>query len=140
MIWPFKKKQPKLIMHQVSVPVLIRQVIYDTMLTPAEDIANYMGLPPISEEVSEMEEQASQDRISKFAILLPFIDSHADIVGRIASSAYVLEDKEEPIAEQDVEQLTALFRTVALSAALSTVSTLITMGMIEVKVKGPDVE
>ena len=140
MIWPFKKKKPKLIMHQVSVPVLIRQVIYDTMLTPPEDIANYMGLPPISEEVSEMEEQASQDRISKFGILLPFIDSHADIVGRIASSAYVLEDKDEPIGEQDVEQLTALFRTVALSAALSTVSTLLTMGLIELKVKGPDVE
>jgi len=52
---------------QVSLPVLIRQVIYDSMLTPPEGIAIAMGLPPISDEVSEMEERASEDRLSKFS-------------------------------------------------------------------------
>lgn len=131
----FKRKRKKVTMHQVPLPVLIRQVIYDTMLTPAEEIANYMGLPPISEEVSDMEEQASQDRLAKFAVLLPFIDAHADIVGKVASSAYVLEDKDEPIADNDIEQLTMLFKTVSLSAALSCISTLMSLGLIETTVK-----
>jgi hypothetical protein len=136
----FKRKKKKVTMHQVPLPVLIRQVIYDTMLTPPEDIANYMGLPPISEDVSEMEELASQERISKFGVLLPFIDAHADIVGKITSAAYVLEDKDDPIEQKDIEQLHVLFRTISLSAALSCISTLISLGLLEPTVKGPDAE
>jgi hypothetical protein len=57
----------------VSLPILMRQVIYDTMLMPAEDIANAMGLPPISDEVADMEEQASEKRLQRFSRLLPLI-------------------------------------------------------------------
>ena len=116
----------------VSLPVLIRQVIYDTMLMPTEDIANAMGLPPISDEVADMEEQASEKRLQRFARLLPLIDSHADIAAKIAVAAYLLEDDEiEEKLVEDTETLQRLFRLVALSSSLSCISTLFNLELIE---------
>ena len=116
----------------VSLPVLIRQVIYDTMLMPTEDIANSMGLPPISDEVADMEEQASEKRLQRFSRLLPLIDSHADIAAKIAVAAYLLEDDEiEEKLVEDTETLQRLFRLVALSSSLSCVSTLFNLELIE---------
>jgi len=121
--------------QQVPLPVLIRQVIYDSMLMPAEDIAYAMGLPPVSEDVAEMEERASQERLERFSSLIPFIDSHADIAAKIAASAYMIEDEEADDGEKfelgDIENLTKLFRLVALSSTLSCVSTLINLGLIQ---------
>jgi len=119
-------------MLSVSLPVLIRQVIYDTMLMPTEDIANSMGLPPISDEVADMEEQASEKRLQRFSRLLPLIDSHADIAAKIAVAAYLLEDDEiEEKLVEDTETLQRLFRLVALSSSLSCVSTLFNLELIE---------
>lgn len=137
MFWKKKRKLKRLEIKHLPLPVLIRQVIYDTMLMPAEKIANLMGLPPISEEVAEMEERESQKRLERFATLLPFIDSHADIAAKIAASAYMIEDEEEDYGEleklgvEDLEQLTRLFRLVALSSSVSCVSTLFNLGLIK---------
>jgi hypothetical protein len=90
-----RKKKVRIAVETVPLPVLIRQVIYDSMLMPTEDIANALGLPPISDEVADMEEQASEDRLERFSSLIPFIDSHADMISKIATSAYLLEDSDE---------------------------------------------
>ena len=137
-----KRNFERLEVKHIPLPVLIRQVIYDTMLMPAEDLAHAMGLPPISEEVSEMEERASQERLERFSFLLPFIDSHADIASKIAVSAYMLEEDGEEELEKfgidDIENMGKLFRLVALSSSLSCVSTLFSLGLIESKVKNHD--
>lgn len=130
-----KKKRSMQISRLLTVPlpVLIRQVIYDSMLEPAEDIAEALGLPPISDEVSEMEERASQDRLQVFSQLLPFIDSHADIAAKIASAAYVFSDEidtEEKVNQIDVDEMTKLFRLVALSSSVSCISTLFSLDLI----------
>ena len=120
-------------MLTVPLPVLIRQVIYDSMLEPAEDIAETLGLPPISEEVAEMEERASQDRLEYFSHLLPFIDSHADIAAKIAAAAYVLSDEvdtEEKLNSIDIADMTKLFRLVSLSSSVSCISTLYSLDLI----------
>lgn len=141
-LWRKKKKQVRL--KHIPLPILIRQAIYDTMLEPAEGIAEAMGLPPISSEVSEMEERASQERLERFAALLPFIDSHSDIAARIATSAYVLDDsgdKEIPmVSEQDIDSMTKLFKLVALSSSLSCISSLFSLGFIESKAVSHDNE
>lgn len=134
MLWRKKKrKQDDVKIKHIPLPVLIRQVIYDTMLVPAEEIADAMGLPPISDEVAEMEEQASQERLERFAALLPFIDSHADIVSKIATTAYMLEEYEEQetFSIGDAEDMHKLFRLVALSASISCVSTLFNLNLIK---------
>jgi hypothetical protein len=124
---------------KISLPVLIRQIIYDSMLTPPEGIASLMELPPISEEVSDMEHQASEDRIEKIQTLLPFIDAHADIAARISAAAYRLEEPEsEKMEEEELDQMLSLFRIVSLASAVSCVSTLVSLGFIESKVVSID--
>lgn len=131
----WKQKPKRVLVEQVSLPVLIRQVIYDSMLTPAEGIANQLGLPPISDEVSEMEERASEERLSRMSSLLPFIDAHADIAAKIASAAYILEDDDGKfIDDEERLSMTSLFRLVSLSASISCVSTLLNLGLVDSKV------
>lgn len=134
--WKKKKKKEDVRIKHIPLPVLIRQVIYDTMLMPAEEIAEAIGLPPISDEVAEMEERASQERLERLATLIPFIDSHADIVSKIAASAYMLEDdgsEDMKLTLGDLDDMTKLFRLVALSSALSCISTLFSLNLIKSK-------
>jgi len=73
--------------------------------------------------------------LERFSQLIPFIDSHAEISSKIAVSAYALEDdyELEKFGLEDLENLTKLFRLVALSSTLSCVSTLFNLGLIEEK-------
>lgn len=132
----FFRRKKKITVTQVPLTVLMREIIYDAMLTPVEGIAESMGLPPISDDVAEMEAQASEDRLYNIAALIPFIDAHADIAAKIATAAYLLdEDNSEEVSDEQLDQLTHLFRMVALSSAVSCVSTLNNIGLIESRVQ-----
>jgi hypothetical protein len=111
-----RRKNKKSPVIQVPLTVLMREIIYDSMMHPTEGIANSMGLPPISPEVADMEEQASESRLSNIAELIPFIDAHSDIAAKIATSAYLLDDEnKESVSNDNLEQLNALFRMVSLA-------------------------
>jgi hypothetical protein len=113
----------------------MRQIVYDTMLTPTEGIAEMMGLPPISDEVADMEEEAHEIRLSNIAGLLPFIDAHAEILAKIATAAYTLDnDLPEEVPAGGMEMLSDLFKMVALASSVSCVSTLKNIGLIDSKV------
>jgi hypothetical protein len=139
-MWPFKRKEKQDTFEVVNVPfpILIRQVIYDSVFEASEEIANMMGLPPISDEVSEMESRASQHRIDKFAPLLPIIDTHADISAQIASFAYIVESKREDktfvVDEEGIEELRKLFKLISLSAAVSCISSLMNLKLLHTEV------
>ena len=131
-----KKKVKKVEVKHVPLPILIRQVIYDSMLEPSEGIAEAMGLPPISDEVADMEEDASQERLERIANLLPFIESHSGITSRIAAAAYALDDDIDVenilnLNEQDYEKIYDLIRIVTLASSISCVSTLVNLGLVE---------
>ena len=131
----WRRNKRKITVTQVPLSVLMRQIVYDAMLTPTEEIAEMMGLPPISDEVAQMEEEAHQDRLSSIAALLPFIDAHADILAQVATSAYLLDaDKDEEVPLEGLDHLNQLFRMVALASSVSCVSTLSNIGLIESKV------
>jgi hypothetical protein len=135
-----KKKKNRVEIKHVPLPILMRQAIYDSMLEPAEGIAEALGLPPISDEVSEMEERESQKRLERFASLIPFIDSHSDLASRIASAAYLLDYDEEDqdmtkLVTQLEDKLVDLFKIVAISSSVSCISTLFNLGLLESKVE-----
>jgi len=139
-----KKKKSRVEIKHVPLPILMRQAIYDSMLEPAEGIAEALGLPPISDEVSEMEELESQKRLERFASLIPFIDSHSDLASRITAAAYLLDDDDQDLdvlkLGADVEEkLVDLFKLVAISSSVSCISTLFNLGLLESKVE-TDVE
>ena len=139
MIFRRKKRKKTVEVKHVPLPILIRQTIYDTMLEPAEQIAEAMGLPPISDDVADMEADASQARLERIAGLLPFIDSHSDLTSRIAAASYALDDDVDAenilkLNEDDYEKIYSLFKIVAMSSSISCVSTLVQLGLIESKV------
>jgi len=139
-----KKKKNRVEIKHIPLPILMRQAIYDSMLEPAEGIAESLGLPPISDEVAEMEEQESQKRLERFASLIPFIDSHSDLASRITSAAYLLDYDEEDqdmakLVNQLEDKLVDLFKIVAISSSVSCISTLFNLGLLESKVE-TDVE
>lgn len=136
MIFRRKKKRTSVEVKHIPLPILIRQTIYDTMLEPAEGIAEAMGLPPISDEVADMEADASQERLESIARLLPFIESHSDIASRIAAAAYALDDDMDVqnilnLSEEDYEKIYSLFKIVAMSSSISCISTLVNLGLVE---------
>lgn len=133
-----KKKITRLV--EVRMPILIRQMIYDSIFDDPEHIAEAMGLPPISKEVSEMEEQASVDRLRPFAPLIPFLESYADIAARIAAAAYSIESVDDGLLdgineEEHLETITALFRLVSLSSSVSAISILMDIGLLDTEVR-----
>lgn len=136
----FKRKKKRIRVHAVPMPVLIRQAIYDSIFEEnAEEIATILGLAPVSDEVSEMEAQASSRRIEGLAPLMPIIDAHSDIAARIASAAYVIQAKDEGredfLSETSIDDLSNLFKLVSISSAVSCISTLIHLDLIETKVE-----
>lgn len=143
-MWPFKRKRREHIISKVinvPMPVLIRQAIYDSIYTEAEDISFAMGISPISDEVADMERQASEDRIGKFDPLLPFIEAHSDISARVSATAYILtaEKYDEAFDDPDnFEELVKLFKTISLSATVACISKFIDLGLLETKVVPDD--
>jgi len=139
-----KDQEPKyrVEVQKIPLPVLIRQAIYDSLLEPAEEIAAALGLPPISQEVAEMEEEASQKRLEEFSALMPFIDSHSDIISRVTSSAFLLNEdnkgKLESIGVEDLSDLTEMFKIVSISSVVSCLSALHNLGLIETMVTSND--
>ena len=133
-----KRKRERTEVKHIPLPILIRQAIYDTMLEPSEGIAEAMGLPPISDEVAEMEVADSQKRLERFSKLFPFIDSHSDMAARIAAAAYSFEDEDDQLGslgDIDIEKITSLFKVVAISSSISCISTLFNLGLLESKVE-----
>lgn len=143
MWWPFRRHKHEYIDQIISVPlpILMRQVIYDSIYSSSEEIAALMGLPPISDEVAQMEEDASQDRIARFAALLPFIDAQAEIAAQVSATAYSLEAGDLGIEKLDgehLQELTKLFKLVSLSASISCISTLMNLGLLDTEVVSDD--
>lgn len=135
-----RKKKSKIKVRAMPMPVLIRQAIYDSIFEEnAEEIAAMLGLSPVSEDVSQMESEASQERINKFNVLMPLIDAHSDISAKIAAAAYVIQAKEEGkevfIEGDSQDDLAHLFKIVSMSSAVSCLSTLIGLGLVETKVE-----
>lgn len=136
-MWPFKNKKHEII--QVPYQSLVRQAIYDSIFEEnAEKIAEMLGLSPVSEDVSELEERDSQERLGRFSALMPFIDAHSDIAAKIAASAYVIqaeqEGKSEFINGTNIDDLSDLFKLVSMSSAVSCISTLMNLGLLETEV------
>jgi hypothetical protein len=128
----------------IPLPILTRQNVYDSIFDDVEKIANKMGLPPISEEVSDMEKEASYRRIARFAPLLPFIDAQADISARVSATAYLitlgLEDEDRSMLERELDEVISLFKLVSVSAAVSCISTLINLELLSTDVVSKDEE
>jgi hypothetical protein len=111
---------------EISLGGFVRQVIYDTLLMDSEAIAEALGLPPISEDVAEMEAQASERRMSELDSIMPLIASHAEISCQAAMASLAIQGAAIP------DEWAVLFRVLCFSSAVSCISTFKELGLIEV--------
>lgn len=136
-----KDKEPEEIVEYMTVPVatLLRNIIYDSMLMEPEAIANKLGLSPVSEDVSEMEEDASQERLEKIAPLIPLIEAHSMLSSEISLAGYSSIANIDEMDDDTKELYKKFFATISFTAAVSCVSTLVDLGLLETSILELDI-
>lgn len=68
--------------HPRPLVVVHRQALFDVAQN-GKDIAEFVGLPPISEEVADMERRASHDRLHRVSGLFPGVSDHAAFLAAV---------------------------------------------------------
>jgi len=132
----FKKKKSnnKLKITQLSPKSQMRKIIYDSGCKHPEQVAILMGLGTVSDDVAEMELEASERRVHRLDPILPLIETSALVAAQVSAMAFIqgeVEDGEEPPGEEVVVALTQMFKIVSIASAVSCMSTLIDLGLIE---------
>lgn len=132
MTWFRRKKETKI--KYIAASTLIRNIIYDSLANNPEGVAKLLGLQPVSDEVSEMEDRASEHRISRMAALLPIIEKHSEIAGKVSAASYAISSgiDEEALTEELLSAMAAMFKVVSYSACISCISQLVDLELIEV--------
>lgn len=128
-----RKKNNKITITTISPQVLIRKIIYDSGCTDPEAVALVLGLSPISDEVAEMEEQASTERVSRIAALLPIIEAHASIAAQVAAASYATESldlEDADLPDETLAALVTLFKFVSFSASMTCLAALVDMNIL----------
>lgn len=141
-MWPFKKKHE----HEeettyITLPVstLLRNILYDSLIKDPELLSAELGLPAISEDVSEMEEEASQARLDKISVLMPFIEAHAQLSSKVIMAGYSKALPVEGMTDELAETINTFFELISFASALSCVSSLVDLGLVEPSVTGLNV-
>lgn len=84
----FKQRKPKFasITSLAEVKSYIREFVFDTQINDGPEIAEMFGCPPISDEVLEKEEEASEERLEAVGHLIPLMYNYASLFAEAVSS------------------------------------------------------
>lgn len=129
MRWPWKKKQDKVLLFEVPVGMLMRQTVYDSMIGDPEETADMLGFPPQSDDVSDMERSASEDRLDRVSVLMPVIKMQSGVVAQ-AAAMFQSEKAPKEFSEELVETVITAYTAVAFSAAVAVVSNLVDLKLL----------
>ena len=127
-----KKKQRGVKVMTLSPSVLIRKVIYDSGCKNPEAIAEHLGLNRVSDDVMEMEVQASDERLSRIMNIMPIIEAHATISAQVSAAAYAVgtQEEDEEVDPAMLDALVLLFKAVSVSSAVSCTAALMDLNLI----------
>lgn len=143
---PLKKfLKPK---HQESQVILVplamlaRQAVFDTRLSDPQTLGHLLGFPPMSEDVAEMENQASIERVDAIQSLYPIISLHGDIVSEaickyLARTGGPVDEATPDMIEEYENFLRRLCQPVMITACLSLLSVLYEYGLIHIMGSNP---
>jgi hypothetical protein len=129
-----KKHGPNIDITTLSPSAQIRKIIYDTGCKDPEKVALLMGLTNLSNDVAEMEIDASERRINRILPIFPVVESHAMVSAQVSAMSYfnsAVDDGEEMPEEELVIALTQMFKFVSFSAAVSCLAALFDLGLIK---------
>jgi len=124
-----KDTQPKMI----DVESHIRELLFDSQIPEANDIALLLGSKPISADLLEREEEESDNRVAHVEHLLPLLHSYATLI----SGGVIQFQKKDPevgdIPEAFWKLTSKLLETVSFNVLVGTLSQLHNLEMIEIK-------
>lgn len=137
---PFKRsrkgsRDPQIIM--VPLGALAREAVFDTRIADPQTLTALLGMPPMSDDVAEMEDEASRIRVNDLQALYPVISLHADVMADTISKYLAKMDndavKDHPALIEDYENfLHGICRPVTVTSCLSLLSVLNAYGLIQI--------
>ena len=89
-----------------------------------------LDLSPLSDDVLEMEEEASHMRLHRVDKFMPLLEMHAMVMGRISLAAYKMSNDDKDLDEDEEAELQILFRLLAFSSSLTSLSLLLDLGLV----------
>lgn len=109
---------------------LQRQMLYDAFGEP-EEVAELVGLPPISEEGMDAERKAARARAEAIVAVAPLLVHQAQFMAFACATAQLNEADEEPDPVQQ-EALHRAFNNICLGAVMAAVASAVDLGVLVV--------
>ena len=129
----FKKKKKNLVPPMAEVNNRIRGFIMDSQIQNSHEIAYIMGLPNLSDELAEKEEQVSDDRLERIEYLIPILYAHAHTLAEASIEYQKANIEDSNVLPKEVCIFgRKLLEQVALSALMGSTSQLIDMGLLTI--------
>lgn len=131
----FKRKR-KSKLSMLDMNARLRGFILDSQIQNPHELAEVLGLPRISDEIADREEEESDIRVERVAHLVPFVYtySHSLAEGSVELQKHSLENA-SAIPEEIWMFSRRMMEQVAMSAMLGSLSQLIDMGLLQVPKK-----
>lgn len=127
----FKKK--KLNLSMLDVASRLRGFILDTQIQKPHEMAELLGLSPISDEVADREEEESDIRVERIAHLIPLVYTYAH---SLAEGSIEVQknsaDNLDGLPEEIWMVSRRMMEQVAMSAMLGSIAQLVDMNLLEI--------
>jgi hypothetical protein len=133
----FNSDKYEIVSSDVPFSTITRWYLYDTDLVKNKnEIAEMLGLTPISEEGENKEQEDSDNRIKQMAPLMPYLEAMSELSANAISSMHIKEllskvpeDKQEQALEE-LESMGTVYKAIALSTLIGSFSIALNLGMI----------
>lgn len=136
MIWRRKKRKKETFIQEVPMSTLARWYFYDAGLDDPNKMAMSVGMMPDSVEGSEMEEEASDQRMERIIPLIPFLETISEINARSIATLqfdYFMENNhmDPEQLEHEKGHIEDMYRQVGYSALLAAFAGALELGIID---------
>ena len=128
---PFNEDLPGMTPVYVPMSMIVRSVIYDAGFSNPEAVVASLGLQTVSDDVAEMEQDASDRRLDAIEPLAPLLGVISAMLAKATVAYSVSELNEDEVTEEMQKHLTDQFQRLALGSAICAVSTLIEIGLVK---------
>ncbi len=131
-----KSNEFETISQDIPLSTLMRWYIYDTGMGYENEIAELIGLTPVSEEGNKKERQDSELRLEKVLDLMPYLDLISDVAADAVSNMQLKEMKKAGVIsetvdlEDDMLTMQSIYKAIAISSLVGGFSIALQLGLV----------
>jgi hypothetical protein len=115
----------EIVRNDIPMSTVLRWYLYDTGIENPNEIAELVGLNPVSDEGDAKEREDSNNRIEDIMPLMPFIETIASISADVISSIHIknyIKSNPDEIVDEDVAAIGLVYKAVAMSNIVGTLA------------------